>query len=119
MQKDNLIVRDILYYKNYYLDFFKTLKPTVKKKFNWTLQLISTIENVPERYFKHLSDSNGIFEIRVESGKEIYRVFCFFDKNKLVILINGFQKKTQKTPRQEILRAEKLKQEYFNEKEKK
>ena len=57
-----------------------------------------------------------MYEIRVEVGSDIYRVFGFFDKGQMVILVNGFQKKSQKTPRQEIELAEKLKQEYFDEK---
>jgi len=100
------------------LDFFEKLNPETKKKFNWTLQLIATLEKVPEKYFKHLSSTNGLFEIRVEVGSNIYRVFCCFDKGKLVILLNGFQKKTQKTPPNEIQLAEKLMKEYFEEQKK-
>jgi phage-related protein len=108
-------VRQIFYFENYYLDFFETLKPKVKKKFNWTLQLIATIERVPKKYFDHLTNTSGLFEIRVEVGSDIYRVFSFFDKGNLIILINGFQKKTQKTPKNEIELAEKLKKQYFDE----
>jgi phage-related protein len=108
-------LRQIYYYKNFYLDFFKTLKPEVQKKFNWTLQLIATLERVPNKYFEHITNSTGLFEIRVEVGSSIYRVFSFFDKGNLVILVNGFQKKTQKTPKSEIELAEKLKQQYFDE----
>jgi len=108
--------RNIIYYKNYYLEFFETLKPEVKKKFNWTLQLISELEYIPEKYFKHLTGTNGLFEIRVEVGNNIFRVFSFFDEGNLVVLINGFQKKTQKTPIKEINKAEQLKKEYENEK---
>ncbi len=111
-------IREIFYYKNYYLDFFETLKPEVKKKLNWTLQLISTIDRVPKKYFDHMIGSNGIFEIRVEVGTDIFRVFSFFDKGKLIILLNGFQKKTQKTPKNELELAEKLKKQYFDEKDK-
>jgi phage-related protein len=95
-------IREILYFEDHYLDFYKTLKPEVKKKFNWTLQLISTVERIPEKYFKHLTGTDGLFEIRVEVGSDIYRVFSFFDKGQLIILANGFQKKTQKTPKNEI-----------------
>lgn len=112
---ENKFIRDIFYYKNYYLDFFEKLNPETKKKFNWTLQLISIVEKVPEKYFKHISSSNGLFEIRVEVSSNIYRVFCFFDKGKLIILLNGFQKKSQKTPQNEIQLAEKLMKEYFDE----
>jgi len=110
-------IRNIFYYKDYYLDFFETLKPEVKKKFNWTLQLIATIDRVPEKYFKHITGSISLFEIRVEVGSDIYRVFSFLDKGRLIILLNGFQKKTQKTPKNEIELAEKLKKQYFDEKD--
>ncbi len=109
-------IRDIFYYKDYYPDFFRTLKPEVKQKFNWTLQLISTLDRVPEKYFKHLTNTTGLYEVRVEVGSDIYRVFSFFDKGQLVVLVNGFQKKTQKTPRSEIKLAEKIKKQYYNEK---
>jgi len=112
-------IRDIFYYKNYYLDFFGNLKPEVKRKFNWTLKLIGTIDRVPIKYFKHLEDSSGIFEVRVEVGSNIYRVFSFFDEGKLIVLVNGFQKKSQKTPKSEIELAEKLKKQYFDEKKRK
>jgi phage-related protein len=112
---DNKFIWNIFYYKNYYTDFFEKLNPETKKKFNWTLQLIATLEKVPEKYFKHLTSKKGLFEIRVEVGSKIYRVFCCFDKEKLVILLNGFQKKSQKTPPNEIQLAEKLMKEYFEE----
>lgn len=111
-------IRDILYYDDYYLNFYNGLKPEVKKKFNWTLELIATIERVPEKYFKHITGSTGLYEVRVEVGSDIFRVFSFFDKGQLIILVNGFQKKTQKTPKQEIELAEKLKKQYFNDKDK-
>jgi phage-related protein len=78
--------------------------------------LISTVDRVPVKYFKHIEDSTGLYEIRVEFGSNIYRVFSFFDKGQLVILINGFQKKSQKTPKNEIEKAEELKKQYFDEK---
>jgi phage-related protein len=109
-------LRDIFYYENYYLEFFEGLRPEVKKKFNWTLQLIATVEKIPKKYFDHMSNSTGIFEIRVEVGSDIFRVFSFFDKGNLIILLNGFQKKTQKTPKNQLELAEKLKKQYFDEK---
>ena len=115
---ESKFIREIFYYKNYYLDFFEEQTVEVKKKFNWTLQLISTIEKIPQKYFKHITDSDGIYEIRIEVGSNIYRVFSFFDEDKIVILLNGFQKKTQKTPKNQIKQAEKLKKEYFYEKNK-
>lgn len=104
-------IRNIFYYKDYYLDFFETLKPEVQKKFNWTLQLIATLDRVPVKYFQHMTGSTGIFEVRVETGSDIYRVFSIFDKGQLIVLVNGFQKKSQKTPKGEIEMAEKLKKQ--------
>ena len=109
--------RKIFYYKKYYLDFFDTLDADVKRKFNWTLKLIETLDRVPIKYFKHIKKSTGLYEIRVEVGNNIFRVFSFFDKGKLVVLINGFQKKSQKIPMNEIEMAEKLKKPSFYEKE--
>lgn len=111
---DNKFVRNIFYFEEFYLEFYAGLKPAIKKKFNWTLELIATIEKVPEKYFKHITGSTGLYEVRVEVGSDIFRVFSFFDKGKLIILINGFQKKTQKTPMNEIILAEKLKKQYFD-----
>ncbi len=108
------IIRNISFYRRYYLDFAANLKPEVRKKFSWTFQLLATVDRVPEKYFKHLTGSSGLYEIRVEVGSDIYRVFSFFDKGQLIILLNGFQKKT---PKSELELAEKLKQQYFDEKE--
>lgn len=113
------VIRNIFYFRNYYLDFFNSLDHEVKKKFNWTLKLIATVERVPVKYFKHIENSSGLYEVRVEYGGNIFRVFSFFDKDKMVILINGFQKKSQQTPQKEIEKAEKLKRQYYDEKDNK
>ncbi|WP_316748832.1 type II toxin-antitoxin system RelE/ParE family toxin [Pedobacter gandavensis] len=84
----------------------------VKDKIIWTLGLIEELQRVPETYLKHLENTDGLFEIRIQQGSDIFRIFCFFDQGKLVVLANGFQKKTQKTPKQEIERAIKIKEEY-------
>lgn len=112
-------IREVIYYEEYYLEFFNAQREDVRKKLNWTLQLISTQERIPEKFFKHITNSNGIFEIRVEVKSDIFRVFSFFDKGNLVVLVNGFQKKSQKTPKAEIEKAEKLKDEYLENKYKK
>lgn len=80
------------------------------------MNLIRVTRQVPEKYFKHLEGSKGLYEIRVEVGNNIFRIFAFFDEGNLVVLGNGFQKKTQKTPKQEIDKALKIKAEYENEK---
>jgi phage-related protein len=109
-------LREIYYYKNFYLDFFETLDPEVKRKFNWTLKLIATISRVPVKYFKHITGSSGLYEVRVEVGSDIYKVLSFFDEGRLIILLNGFHKKTMKTPKIEIELAEKYRKQYFDEK---
>ena len=111
-------IREVVFYKDYYLKFYRTLDKKTRLKLDWTIQLIETQKQVPIKYFKYLTDTDGLYEIRVEMQSNIYRVFSFFDEGKLVIAINGFQKKTQRTPKKEIKIAERIKREYFNEKEK-
>jgi phage-related protein len=108
--------RTIIFYKDYFNEFFVKQRDKVKAKIIWTLDLIEEIERIPETYLKHIENTEGLFEIRVQQGTDIFRIFCFFDHGQLVILANGFQKKTQKTPKQEILKALKIKEEYENEK---
>ena len=79
------------------------------------MELIEDIEHVPEKYLKHLTDTDGLYEIRIKHGSDIFRIFCFFDSGNLVILMNGFQKKTQKTPKSMIMKALSIKKEYEKE----
>ena len=109
--------RNSFLYKQYFSDFYSKQKIKVKEKIIWTIKLVETLQIVPEDYFKHLESTDGLYEIRVKQGSDIFRIFSFFDDGKLVVLANGFQKKTQKTPKQEILKAEKIKAEYFSEKQ--
>ena len=109
-------VRHIYLYKDYFKNFYLKQREKVKDKIIWTFRLIETIIQVPTEYLKHIEGTNGLYEIRVKSGNDIFRIFCFFDEGKLVVLANGFQKKTQKTPKSEIEKALKIKDEYENEK---
>ena len=108
--------RTIFLYKHYFTDFFKEQKQKVKDKIIWTFKLIETIQQVPEDYLKHMTGTDGIYEIKVQTGSNIFRILCFFDKGKLIVLANGFQKKTQKTPKSEIEKAIKIKREYETDK---
>ncbi len=108
--------RNISVYKNHFWDFYNTQTNEVQKKIDWVIGLISVLKTVPQKYLKHLSGTDGLYEIRVQAGNNIYRVFCFFDVGNLVILLSGFQKKDQRTPKKEIKKAEKLKQEYYENK---
>ena len=109
-------VREVSIYKEHFTDFYKQKSEVVRKKIDWTILLIRTMKIVPDKYFKHLTNTDGLWEIRVSAGNGIFRVFCFFDKGNLIILLSGFQKKTQKTSRTEIKRAEKLKKGYYENK---
>ncbi len=109
--------RTIIFYKNYFEEFFVKQRDKVKAKIVWTFDLVEDLEKVPETYLKHMENTEGLFEIRVQHGGDIFRIFCFFDKGQLVVLANGFQKKTQKTPKKEIDKALKIKKEYESEKE--
>ncbi len=105
-------VRTIIYYKDYFSDFFVKQNNKVQEKIMWTFDLIEEFDRVPETYLKHIEGTDGLYEIRVQSGSDIFRIFCFFDDGKLVVIMNGFQKKTQKTPKKEITMALKIKKEY-------
>ena len=108
--------RAIVFYKNYFQEFFVLQRDKVKDKIIWTFELIEEFQKVPETYLKHIENTGGLFEIRVQQGSDIFRIFCFFDQGQLVVIANGFQKKKQKTPKKEIERAIKIKEEYEAEK---
>ncbi len=108
--------RTIIFYKDYFQTFFKKQNKKVKAKIVWTFDLIEDLQRVPETYLKHLENTDGLYEIRVQLGSDIFRIFSFFDEGQLVVLANGFQKKTQKTPKQEIELAIKIKAEYESDK---
>lgn len=105
--------RDIVYYKKYFLAFFDKQSEKVKKKIEYVLFLITVAERIPAKFLKHIEGTQGLYEIRVEYGGNIYRKFCCFDQDSIAVLFNGFHKESQKTPQEEIERALKLKEEYF------
>ena len=105
-------IRTVFLYKEYFSDFFEKQKQKVKDKILWTFKIIETLNQVPQDYLKHMEGTDGLYEIRIQQGSDIFRIFCFFDEGKLVVLANGFQKKTQKTPKSEIEKALKIKKEY-------
>jgi len=109
-----MVPRSIKFYKNYFLDFYCSLEIKLQNKIDTILELVVNVENIPAKYFCHIENKAGLYEIRVEYRSNIYRIFCCFDKGNLIILFNGFQKKTQKTPKEELDKAEKLMQEYFS-----
>jgi len=110
--------RQVIAYKKYFLEFYYEQTPDVQEKIEWTLNLIRVTKQIPDKYFKHLQGNKGLYEIRVEFSNNIYRIFSFFEKGNIVVLGNAFQKKTQKTPKNEIEKAIKIMEEYNNEKRK-
>jgi len=108
--------RTVIFYKDYFQEFFVKMKDKVKDKIIWTLDLIEELPRVPDTYLKYIENTDGLYEIRVQQANEVFRIFCFFDHGQLVVLATGFQKKTKKTPKQEIEKALKIKKEYENEK---
>jgi phage-related protein len=109
-------VRRVLLYKSYFEEFFIKQRPRVREKIIWTLELIEELDHIPEVYLKHLSASKGLYEIRVQQGSDIFRIFCFFDDKRIIVLANGYHKKSQKIAAKEISKALKIMEEYFNEK---
>jgi phage-related protein len=108
--------RQIIFHENYFINFYLEQTGGVQEKIDYVFKIIRTVQNVPKKFLDHMTGTDGLYEIRVEFESNIYRIFCCFDKGNLVVLFNGFQKKSQKTPKKEIELALKLKEEYFNQK---
>ena len=109
-------IRQVIAYKSYFEDFLIKLPVKVQDKIYKIIEAIETLERVPSSYLKYIKGTEGLFEARIKLGSNIWRVFCFFDDGKLVVLLNGFAKKSQKTPKKEIVKAENLMKEYYNDK---
>lgn len=103
--------REILYYKNYFIDFFMSLEYGAKKKVSYVLDMLKTQERLNKNFVKFIRE--GVYELRASHNGNIYRTFFIFDDESVIMLFNGFQKKTRKTPESEIEKALKLKNEYY------
>lgn len=106
--------RKIKVYGRYFIDFYQSLDEGAKDKIDYVLDMLKTQERVHVRFVKYIRE--GVYEIRAEHIGNIYRVFFIFDNGNVVVLFNGFQKKSQKTPEKEIRQAIKLKEEYYGSK---
>ena len=109
--------RTIKIYKDYFNEFYVAQTDAVRRKINYCLNVVRSVDRVPKTIVRSMENADGLYEIRVEVGSNIFRIFCCFDEGSLVILFNGFQKKTQKTPPLQLERAKKIMNEYFKEKE--
>jgi len=110
------MTREIKFYKNYFIDFYISLDSTVQEKIEYVFKVIKTVDIIPRKFLKHIENTDGLYEIRINVDSDIYRVFCCFDSGRIVVLFNGFQKKNQKTPKKEIVKALKIKEDYFKDK---
>jgi phage-related protein len=110
------MIRQIIFHGDSFIDFYRELDIKVKQKIQYVFELIKQVDRVPDKFLAPITASEGLFEIRVEYQSNIYRIFCCFDEGRLVVLFNGFQKKTQKTPKNHIDKAMRLKEEYFKQK---
>ena len=115
-------MRDVNFYrsssgKSPVKDFLDSLPGKQVQKITWVLEIIEELQIVPNQYFKKLVNTDNIWEVRVKSGSNIFRLLGFFDGKDIVVLTNGFVKKTQKTPKNEIKLAEQRKNDYLKRKE--
>jgi len=108
-------IREVIFFKNYFKDFLLGQSIKVQDKIFKIIEILEYQQQIPEKYLKRIVGRKGLYEVRIALGSNIFRVFCCFDKDRLVILFNGFQKKTQKTPKSEIEKATRLMKEYYNE----
>jgi len=109
------MIREIITYENYYDDFISTLSSEVIKKIHYVFDMLATEDKVSKKFVKYIRE--GIYEIRITYEGNIYRIFFIFDEGQLVVLFNGFQKKTQETPESEIQKAIRIKKEYYEYKQ--
>ena len=109
-------IRKIIFYKDHFFKFYKAQTVKVQNKIDEVLFAITFLDRIPAKILEHMTGTNGLYEIKIELGGNIFRIFCCFDKGNLIVLFNAFQKKTQKTPKNEIEKAERLQEEYFKTK---
>ncbi|HZK76707.1 MAG TPA: type II toxin-antitoxin system RelE/ParE family toxin [Candidatus Kapabacteria bacterium] len=102
--------REVYFFKSYFLEFYHEQQPDVRAKIKRNLKIVREIDPIHEQFLKHIRE--GIYEVRVSSGRKIFRIFCCFDEGNIIVLFHGFQKKTEQTPTREIDRALRIQREY-------
>ena len=112
-------IREVVAYGHYFEDFLKALPVKVQNKIYKIIEAVEVLERVPKNYLKSISGVRGLYEVRIQLGSDIWRVFCFFENERLVILLNGFVKNSQKTPKEEIKLATDLMKRYHEDKSRK
>lgn len=104
-------MRRVVTYGGYFESFMERLTPEQRKKVNYGILLLKTLDRLPTKFVKCVDE--GLYELRTEFEGNIFRTFFIFDGNSVVVLFNGFQKKTQKTPRSEIEKAKRIMEAYY------
>lgn len=110
------MARKIFFYKDYFLKFYEKQEFKVQQKIAFVLDLVRFEQNVPVKFFKKLQHTDDLYEVRVITFKKSIRILCFIHRGNIIVLMNTFEKKSQKTPRKEILLAEQLKREFLDNK---
>jgi len=108
--------RKVYFYGNHFQKFYRTLDFDARKKVDWVIGLVCDLNIVPSKFFKNIKGTEGLYEIRIMVRRNIFRIFCFFDEESLIIVLHGMQKKTQKIPLKEIAKANRLKKKYYEQK---
>lgn len=108
-------MRTLIPFENHFWEFYQAQTASVREKIDYVLEVVIIMERIPGQFFKHLED--GLYEIRIKVGSDIYRIFCFFDEGSLVILLHCFQKKSQRVPQKELQRARELRTRYYESKD--
>ena len=116
-------MREIQFYRNASGDcpveeFLDSLVPKQARKIAWVLRLVKELPLVPKQYLKKLEGTDELWEVRAEFGGNASRLLGFWDTGRLIILTNGFAKKTQNTPKREMELAAQRKRDYLNRKAK-
>ena len=111
-------LRRMVVFEDHFKEFRKTLEKEALKKLYQVFILIMTVRIVPGKFLKAVEGRKGLYEIRMEHEGNIYRVFCSFDKENLIVLFNGFQKKSQRLPTKQLDKAESLMKKYYEQKNK-
>ena len=89
------MIRKIIFFENHFIEFYQKQNKKVRGKIQYVFELLKQVDRVPEKFLKHLSGTNGLYEIRIEYQSNIYRIFCCFDKGKLVVLLMDFKKNSK------------------------
>ncbi|HYF32664.1 MAG TPA: type II toxin-antitoxin system RelE/ParE family toxin [Chitinophagaceae bacterium] len=106
-------LREIVFFGDYFEKFYALQTFKVKEKIDYVFFFITHAERIPAKFLKHMEGEKGLYEIRVDAGGNIFRIFCCLDRDRIIVLFNGFQKMTPKTPKMEIQLATRLMKEYY------